>query len=59
MKIPRDERGKHTLRTLDTLRADYLRFQTEGMGDTKNAKLFNNVINHYIFDIPLTQVSIQ
>lgn len=58
MKIPRDERGKFQTRTLNSLKADHLRFETEGEGKLKEAKFYNNVISSYFFDIPLTQVSL-
>ena len=44
-------------RTLDSLQADLLLFQTSGNGDLKQAKKINNVIGQYFFKIPLTQVT--
>ena len=38
MKVPREERGKCLPRTLDSLDADYLRFQASGKGDIRRAK---------------------
>ena len=56
MKVPRGDRGRCQLRTLDP---DILRFQTTGKGDLKQAKLYNNVISRYFFDIPISQVGMQ
>ena len=43
-------------RSLETLRRDYENFLTQGKGDLKKAKEYNNVIGPYFFDIPLDQV---
>ena len=59
MKVPREERGRSEPRTLDSLQADYLRFQTTGKGDLKQAKFFNNAIRPIFFDIPINQVRLQ
>ena len=57
MKIPLSVRTSSPTRTLNSLQADHLRFETQGKGDVKNkAKLYNNVIGSQLFDIPLTQV---
>ena len=42
-------------RTLETLTTDYEKFLNDG-ADIKNAKKFNNVIQKYMFDVPLDQV---
>ena len=57
MKLPREERPAVAPRTLDSLQADLLLFQTSGNGDLKQAKKINNVIGQYFFKIPLTQVT--
>ena len=57
MKVPREERGKCLPRTLDSLDADYLRFQASGKGDIRRAKEYNNVIGRFFFNIPPSQVS--
>ena len=59
MKHPLHERGPAPVRTLSTLQRDYLQFCTQGKGNLKNAKNFNNVIGQPFFDIPLTQVYTQ
>ena len=56
LKQPQHERGKLPLRTLDSLKADYLRFETIGKGDIRQAKNFNNVIGPVFFNVPLSQV---
>lgn len=53
------QRGPFPPRSLESLKADYARFISEGRGNLKNAKNFNNVINEIIFDIPLDNVSIK
>ena len=52
MKLPREERPAVSPRTLDSLQADLLLFQTAGQGNLKQAKNFNNVIGQYFFKIP-------
>ncbi|XP_065672288.1 uncharacterized protein LOC124815234 [Hydra vulgaris] len=44
-------------RSLNSLNNDFHRFQSNG-GNLKNAKLFNNVINETLFNIPLDQVAV-
>ena len=56
LKQTQHERGKLPLRTLDSLKADYLRFETIGKGDIRQAKNFNNVIGPVFFNVPLSQV---
>ena len=56
LKIPLAERGLSKSRDLSTLSEDYESFSSEGGGDLKNAKFFNNVIQPYFFDIPLENV---
>ncbi|XP_065647795.1 uncharacterized protein LOC136077113 [Hydra vulgaris] len=41
-------------KSLNSLNSDFHRFQSNG-GNLKNAKLFNNVINETLFNIPLDQ----
>ena len=55
MKIEKKKRITVT-RSLASLEADYLKFESEGKGVTKKAKFYNNVIRQYFFDIPLSQV---
>lgn len=43
-------------RTLETLKEDHRRFLTEGKGNLKKAKEYNNCINEPFFDIPIDQV---
>ena len=57
MKQPRQERGTLQPRSLDSLEADYLRFQGDGKGDIRKAKEYKNVIGQVFFNIPLSQVS--
>lgn len=49
-------RSPSSLRSLDSLSGDYARFLTEGRGDLKKAKEYNNVISAPFFKIPLDQV---
>ena len=56
MKVPREDRPEVPVRTLDTLQADLLRFQTAGKGNIKTTKQFNNVIGPHLFSIPIDQV---
>ena len=57
LKIPRSERGLSKKRSLATLENDYAGFMAAG-GDIRQAKNHNNVINPYLFAIPLNQVRI-
>ena len=57
MRQPREERPYYAPRTLQSLQADLLLFETAGKGDMKTAKNYNNVINQYFFPIPLKQVN--
>lgn len=59
MKVPRGERGRSEPRTLQSLQRDCQAFETAGKGDLKQAKMYNNVISHYFFNIPIHQVSKQ
>ena len=56
MQSPCNERGKHTARDLTSLTSDLKRFRDDG-GNIKRAKLFNNVIDDPMFNVPLDQVS--
>ena len=56
MKVPREECPPVEQRTLASLRADLLRFETAGKGNLKETKKYNNVIHQHFFPIPLTQV---
>ena len=57
LSIPRQEQGTHRDRTLQTLQDDFSGFTKAG-GNIKKAKMFNNVISPYFFDIPIDQVKI-
>ena len=39
MKIPREERGRCEPRSLASMEADWLRFQSQGKGDVRKAKI--------------------
>ena len=56
LKVPLEKRGCCTPRSLETLQADYKLFMSAGGGNIKLAKLYNNVIEPYFFDIPLENV---
>ena len=56
LKKPQYERGKYPARTLESLQADHLRFESIGKGDIRQAKYYNNVIGSAFFNVPLTQV---
>ena len=55
MEKPRQERGRLTPRTLQTIQADHARYLAAG-GNLKNAKLFNNAIDSHFLDIELDKV---
>ena len=55
MKIARYDKRKSTLRTLQTSTDDYKKFTSLG-SNIKNAKLCNNVIDKFMFNIPNEQV---
>ncbi len=55
---PLASRGSFPARTLDSLKADHSRFTSEGHGNLKREKLFNNVIGEALFVIPLDNVRI-
>jgi hypothetical protein len=55
MKVPRAQRRRSPLRTLDSIRADHARFCAAG-GDLSKAKLYNNAIGTNILDIEVDQV---
>lgn len=55
LKVPLKERGFSAVRTLQSLKSDYTKFQQAG-AILKNAKLFNNVIHENLWDIPIGQV---
>ena len=57
IKIRPDERTQTaSARTLDTLKADFKRFQGTYKSNLQNAMKANNVIHDALFDIPLDQV---
>lgn len=55
MITPRVNKSGIPERTLESLSAVHCSFLQDG-GNLKKAKLHNNVIGFYFFDIPLTQV---
>lgn len=55
-KVPPAERTTAIpQRSLAGIKADYNHFMSDGGGDLKKAKLFNNVIAPHFFDIELDQ----
>ena len=44
------------MRSLESLIADHTRFLTEGRGNLRVAKQYNNAIGEVFFDIPLNNV---
>ena len=54
LRVPVAERGVFPLRTLESLHADYIQFQSSG-SDIRKAKYHNNVISTPFFNIPLNQ----
>lgn len=56
MRVPREDRPPFEPRTLRSLEADLLQFETAGKGNIKKAKEYNNVISTQFFPIPLDQV---
>jgi len=56
MKIPLAVRETPADRTIDTLKRDLHQFTAAG-SNLKNAKFFYNVIQPYLFNIPLDQVN--
>ncbi len=53
---PPSKRTPFPLRSLESLAEDHRKFLTQGKGNLKVAKLYNNVIGDTLFDIPLTNV---
>ncbi len=53
---PKDKRGSYAARSLDSLKADYARFTSQGHGNRSLAKEYNNVIGAIILDIPIDNV---
>lgn len=56
LKIPVDVRGRLEKRTLSTLDKDLDHMTHTYNGDTKKAKLCNNVIGKRVFNVPIDQV---
>ena len=54
---PPSQRGSFPARSLDSLEQDHSRFLSQGKGNLKLAKNFNNVIGEVLFHIPLSNVS--
>ena len=57
LKVPLEVRGRFKERSLDSLKSDHSKFLSDGGGDIRKAKFFNNVIEEYFFDIPLENVT--
>ena len=55
LKVPLECRGFSHPRSLNTLKHDFERFVRNG-ANIKTAKLYNNVVHEYIWDIPIDQV---
>ena len=55
MQLPKADRRISLPRTLESLDTDYNNF-TENGGNIKDAKFYNNVIDTYMFNIPIDQV---
>ena len=55
IQLPLESRGKCHSRSLATLRQDFVRFTASG-SDLKKAKLFNNVIAPFLFEIDIDHV---
>lgn len=53
---PQNRVKQYPPRTLESLQEDYSKFLKVGKGDLKVAKMYNNVIQPYLFDIPLDRV---
>ncbi len=51
------KRGSFPARSLESLQEDHARFLSEGRGNLKVAKNYNNVIGVALFQIPLSNVS--
>lgn len=49
--VPRSQREKQTPRSLQNIKNNYQCFMTEGHGDLKMAKFFNNVVDEHFIDI--------
>lgn len=60
MKLEPGERQALAIqkRSLQEMSHDLQRYKENG-SKTSHAKLFNNVIDGYLFDLPLSQVSIE
>ena len=56
LKISLSVRGRQPERSLDTLKLDYTKFMTDGKGNIKVAKLYNNVIEPAMVKISLDKV---
>ena len=56
MKVPLSERGRSQYRSLKVIKSDLHSFLTEGRGDLKKAKFFNNAISEHFFDIDIEEV---
>ena len=50
------KRGSFPMRSLESLKADHTRFLTEGQGNLRVAKQYNNAIGEIFFVIPLNNV---
>ena len=57
MQVPQSKRNASSPRTLESLKSDLQKFRNNG-GNIKDAKLYNNVIDETMFDVPINQVSL-
>ena len=57
MQLAPSNRTNAPRRSLETLKRDLTNFQNDG-ANIKNAKLYNNVIDDVMFNIPISQVRI-
>ena len=56
MKIPLPSRGASPKRTVQGILDDHTKFLSDGGGDPRKAKEYNNCITDPFFNIPLSQV---
>ena len=56
LKVPLAVRGGLEERSLDSLKSDHSKFLSNGGGDIRKVKFFNNVID-YFFNIPVENVT--
>ena len=57
LKVPLAVQGRFAERSLNLLKSDHSRFLAERGGDIREAKLVNNFIEDYFFNVPLENVT--